>query len=67
MKEFLLNTCYWLYLVAVLIIGVILLIHCKYICTVKKSILGTGKWGSFDEHGPITIRNECSLEKKEQY
>lgn len=43
MKEFLLNTCYWLYLVAVLIIGVVLMIHCKYICTVNKSILGTDK------------------------
>lgn len=43
MKEFLLNTCYWLYLVAVLIIGVVLMIHCKYISTVNKSILSTSK------------------------
>lgn len=55
----------WLYLVVVLIIGVVFMIYCEYICIVNKFIFGIGKWGLFYENGFIIIRNECSLEKKE--
>lgn len=43
MKEFFFNICYWLFLVVVLIIGVVFMIYCKYICIVNKFIFGIGK------------------------